>query len=275
MKDRTEPKIRLRIPFLARAVAALLAGLFACSASAENREKCDAVVRLGVPDFDRMPSERRGNNMTSVELEIVRRIGQQAGIEVMGRAHPYARVLSEFRSGNLDGMLIAEGVGRTAIRRGTRVPMMRLIFVRVRANGSTPTVMAKDTGLIRGMAPAGGGVESSESVTTVNSYVALLKMLKSGKVQQIIAARPSIDAYLTDDPSLRDRLAPMEPMGIEPLSLHLRPSLSDQCRTALADAARIVARRDLPGILRQGLPGLDVNPFLLDADVSAQQRSSR
>jgi ABC-type amino acid transport substrate-binding protein len=267
LKRRVQPEQGRRNLLVKHLAAAALAIFLSFSAHADAPSACGATVRLGVPDFDRSPSERRGSNMTAVELEIVQRIGQEAGVEVVGHAQPYVRALSEFRSGKLDGILIAEGAGRAAIRRATRVPMLRLEFVRIRPENRTPALISLDVGIIRGMAPEAGGALPGESVKTVNSYVALLKLLKSGKVRQIVAARPSIDAYLNDDPELRDGLATMERIDLEPLSLHLSPGLADPCRLALADAARVIARRDLPGILRQALPGLDISPFLLNAGV--------
>ena len=153
----------------------------------------------------------------------------------------------------------------------TRVPMMRLLFVRVGVEGRATLPAAADLGTLNGMVLPPGAVRAGEDVQTVTNYDALLRQLTGGRVNHILGARPSIDTYLVDHPDVSALLGPMEVVAEQPMALHLRPDLAPGCRALLGAAAVRVAERDLTGIFRRTAPGIDPAPFLLGAAKDAPE----
>lgn len=247
-----------------RAVVAFLAAAFATAVAA-----CPDPVRVAVLDFDESERKPQGIGMTALQSALARRVGEAADVPMRIRQYPYQRALQEFRRHQVDAIVVAEGAGRRAVPNATRVPMMRLLFVRIRVEGRPLSPAAADLGMLTGMVPPPGAMNEGDEVQVVTNYAALLRQLLGGRVNRIIAARPTVDSYLVDHPEQRDRLAAMEPVGEQPMTLHLHPGLDPSCRAHLARVAADVAHRELAAIFRRTSPGIDPAPFLLVPEPAA------
>ncbi len=252
-----------------------LAGAAASPASASAPHRCPDPLRIAILDLDESSRTSQSAGMTALQRAIAQRISETAVVPARIRAYPYARALRSFRDGVADAILVADGGGRDAVPDATRVPMMRLLFVRFGVANRQGMPAAADLGMLNGMIPPPGSVQADEEVQFLTNYDALLRQLLGGRVNEILGVRPSVDAFLAVHPTVLDQLSPMRLVAEQAMTWHLHPSLDPACRAHLAATAKTVAERDLGGIFRQTVPGVRVAPFLLTPAEDAATASSR
>lgn len=257
---------RFRIP-RDRAQALPWRGLVAVlvAAMAGHAAGADCPARLRVMSYD--PSETRVGQSEQGVRRLLESVGvavaERAGLAVEQRFGPYARVIREIESGQADltvlsvvSMAGVKGVGRS-------VPVARLYLQAYRAAEPPAGVAsAPPWALVNGV-PTPPGLQQADAVVKVSSYPALVQMLLLGRVQQIVAFRPTIDVYLRDHPVERRKLAAPTPISEQRMAVHLSSRLSPACQDRLAAAAQEVQRSQMRALFARHLAGVPAEDFLL------------
>lgn len=190
-------------------------------------------------------------------------VAARSGLKVEQRFGPYARVIREVESGQAD-LTVLSVVSMAGVKGiGPSVPVARLYLQAYRAvePPAQPAPVAS-WALVNGV-PMPPGLPNGHSVVKVSSYPALVQMLLLGRVQQIVAFRPTIDVYLRDHPAERQRLAPPTPISEQRMAVHISSRLPPACQAQLVEAATEVQRSQMRALFEKHLAGVPADDFLL------------
>lgn len=240
-------------------------GWLACAMAAQPAAASDCPETLRVISYD--PGETRvGQSELGVRrlLEAVGlAVAERAALSVEPRHGPYARVIREIEAGRSDltvlsvvSMAGVKGVGRS-------VPVARLYLQAYRTVVPPAAAASMPSWALVNGVPMPPGLPHRNSVVKVSSYAALVQMLLLGRVEQIVAFRPTIDVYLRDHPAERERLAPPVPISEQRMAVHIGAHLPPACQQRLAAAAAEVQRSQMRGLFEKHLAGVPVDDFLL------------
>lgn len=259
--------------FCSRLLMASAWALCACGGVGGGASAAWASPEPSCPTTVRVTSFDPGDAPASTDDWGVRRLLEALAVAVLKRAElephvqvgPFARVVRDMEIGEADVTVLSDRAfdGSTGLVLSIPMARVQIAAYRLAANHKPEAPPPADTlGAVYGVPlPANAAVPTQ--VTRVTTYTALVQMLERGRVEQILAFRPTIDMQLLRHAALQGKLGPPQVLDEHRTSFHISTRLPKPCQRRLADAARAVQREELRGIFQSRLPGIDIRPFLL------------
>jgi hypothetical protein len=212
-----------------------------------------ATFQLAVPQQGR-------DRVGAFHTALVTRILERSGLRWSHQRLPYARALVELEAGRIDTLITADAAIRTLQPPVGQLPLMRLRVVWLHLDEDPPA--SEPIGTLRGYpVPRPLRLRGFPEVK-VSHYESLLGMVDKDRLRQIVAVRPSVDAYLQDFPGLAARLRRDE-VEQQQMLLAVSAALDGACQQRLAALVEALRREGLAELFRAHFPEQDFADFSL------------